>query len=373
MSDARWQALADADALGDALSDDDRAYLRAHADDDELALFADVERLGDEEPVRADDRARAEATLQKFRAAQSGPSRARFGVVALAVAAAAVLVWFVWPRGHELDARVSSGGFTLAGDALATGATIPGGEWVAAGEGACLELGEGRACFDAGSELRVLDGAIELRGGSMRVESGSVIVRDKDGASTLEAGDRRDTSEQLVARSSPPREPRNASAPASAPASASASAPASAPAPAPASAPVEPRRDDRKPKPPPSEPASKMLADARALANSGDLSRAAAAYDALRRAHPDSADAHAANVSLGQLQLRRGRAKEALSAFERYLKRGGALAEEARWGRVQALKRLARASALDRAIDDLLAHHPHTVYADDARSLRSTQ
>jgi tetratricopeptide (TPR) repeat protein len=139
------------------------------------------------------------------------------------------------------------------------------------------------------------------------------------------------------------------------------------------SVPAEPRRDDRKvaPKPTPSEPASKMLADARALANAGDLSRAAAAYDALRRAHPDSPDAHAANVSLGQLQLRRGRAKEALAAFERYLKRGGALAEEARWGRVQALQRLGRASALDRAVDDLLAHHPHTVYADDARALRS--
>lgn len=125
-------------------------------------------------------------------------------------------------------------------------------------------------------------------------------------------------------------------------------------------------REDR------SKTASQMLAEARALANAGALARAVAAYDALRRAHPDSADANAANVSIGELQLRRGRAREALRAFERYLERGGALAEEARWGRVRALDALGRTDARNRAIDQFLAAHPHTVYAREAKAMKQS-
>jgi hypothetical protein len=60
-----------------------------------------------------------------------------------------------------------------------------------------------------------------------------------------------------------------------------------------------------------------------------------------------------------------------LEAFDRYVGRGGGgLGEEARWGRVEALHRMGKKSARDRAIDRLLAAHPNTVYAPKARALR---
>ncbi|MBL8944280.1 MAG: hypothetical protein JNK45_14070, partial [Myxococcales bacterium] len=60
----------------------------------------------------------------------------------------------------------------------------------------------------------------------------------------------------------------------------------------------------------------------------------------------------------------------ALRAFDRYLERGGALAEEARWGRVRALDALGRVAPRDRAIEQLLVAHPRTIYADEARAMR---
>jgi outer membrane protein assembly factor BamD (BamD/ComL family) len=38
---------------------------------------------------------------------------------------------------------------------------------------------------------------------------------------------------------------------------------------------------------------------------------------------------------------------------------------------VQALHRLGRTAASDRAIDELLRSHPQSLYADDAKALRS--
>ena len=66
----------------------------------------------------------------------------------------------------------------------------------------------------------------------------------------------------------------------------------------------------------------------------------------------------------------RGYTGDTLTAFGRYLERGGALAEEARWGRVRALDGLGRAAARDTAIEALLAAHPGTIYADEAASMR---
>ena len=68
--------------------------------------------------------------------------------------------------------------------------------------------------------------------------------------------------------------------------------------------------------------------------------------------------------------MRRGRAKAALRAFSRYLSRGGgALAEEAHWGKIRALHRLGRRSARDAAIDALRRGHPASVYLDRVSAL----
>lgn len=370
MTQARWDALADAAALGEPLSADERARLEANLDPRERSLYIGIAALADDVAPSEEDRGRAEQTLQRFRASQAAAAgartRRRVLGVALALAAALVL-WTMWPRDAivgtaELDATVVEGGFVLAGDTLGRGASVPGGQWVAARGDACLELAQGRACFDDGSELRVHDGALELRRGAVRIEQGTLSLRVDHETLRLNAGEQR-------AVPVPPPQQRIAVAPARElpPAPAVSASQPERTAPVTAVAPV--RRASREPSA--SAPSGEMLAQARSLANAGELARAAAAYEALRRAHPGSAEAHTADVSLGQLQLRRGRAKDALAAFDRYLRQGGGLAEEARWGRVQALHRLGRTAASDRAIDELLRSHPQSLYADDAKALRS--
>ncbi|MBX7081893.1 MAG: tetratricopeptide repeat protein [Nannocystaceae bacterium] len=378
MSQARWDALADAAALGESLTADARARLEANLDPRERSLYVGIAALADDATPSDDDRRRAEQTLQRFRQSQQAAARTRTRRRVLGVGlalAAALLLWTAWPRDRvvhssELDATVVTGGFSLAGDTLARGATVPGGEWIAARGDACLELGQGRACFDDGSELRVDGGALQLRRGAVRVEQGALSLQLGEQTVVLHAGDRHAVAASTAAVAVA-RETTVAPAPIVAPA-----VPQPAPAvalevPDPAAvaeAPVA-KRPSREPVA--SAPPGEMLAQARSLANAGELSRAVAAYDALRRAHPGSTEAHTADVSLGQLQLRRGRSKDALAAFDRYLHKGGGLAEEARWGRVQALHALGRAAASDRAIDELLRAHPLSVYADDAKALRS--
>lgn len=373
MSDAheRWCELADAEAIGESLGADDLAFLRAHGDDpahaDELALYAELGELAEPDAVRADDRARAEEVLQRFRATQVRTGRSRVvGVAAigLAVAATIALVVSLRPRAEPRQdaviagAQVSRGGLVLAGSTLATGDAIPGGEWVRATADACVVLEGARACFDDGTELRVVDRAIEVRAGAVRVESGVMTVLGGDAARSLGAGERVAVDAAPVAPIEPVAPERHAAA----------VAPRVIP-PSPEVTTVAPRPESAARRSP-SKSASEMLAEARSLANARELSRAVAAYEELRRAHPGSAEAHAASVSTGELQLRRGRAREALRAFDRYLERGGALAEEARWGRVRALDALGRVAPRDRAIEQLLVAHPRTIYADEARAMR---
>jgi hypothetical protein len=116
--------------------------------------------------------------------------------------------------------------------------------------------------------------------------------------------------------------------------------------------------------------AGEMLAHARALAQEKKLAAAASAYEALVQAHPGSAEARAAAVSLGRVQLSRGRAKAALSAFDRYLAGGtGTLAEEAHWGRIQALHALGRESQRDAATKAFASAFPGSMYLPKAKAL----
>jgi hypothetical protein len=116
--------------------------------------------------------------------------------------------------------------------------------------------------------------------------------------------------------------------------------------------------------------ASEMLAKARDLTHAKKLGPAAAAYEALIAAHPTSAEARAAAVSLGRVQLTRGRAKPALKAFDRYLAGGaGTLAEEAHWGRIQALHALGRTSERDQATTAFASKFPGSMYLPKAKAL----
>jgi hypothetical protein len=111
-----------------------------------------------------------------------------------------------------------------------------------------------------------------------------------------------------------------------------------------------------------------MLGYARSLRASGDFRRAAEVYRRIHAADPQSPSGRAALVSLGELRLSLNDAKGALSAFDSYLARGGALTQEALFGRARALRSLNRPVEERAAIDRFLAAYPN---APQSRVLRS--
>lgn len=121
----------------------------------------------------------------------------------------------------------------------------------------------------------------------------------------------------------------------------------------------------------PAPSAAELLRRARQAKGKGDMTGARDVYEQLLRAHPQSPEAHAAHVSLGQLELRRGAAKSALRQFDAYLRKGGALSEEALWGRVQSLDRLGRLADRDAAGRKLMEHFPTSPYRARVEALGS--
>lgn len=113
--------------------------------------------------------------------------------------------------------------------------------------------------------------------------------------------------------------------------------------------------------------AATLLQQARAARAGGEMAAAAALYRRLLEAYPRSSSAGPALVALGQVELARGRASAALDTFERYLARGGPLAEEAAYGRIEALRKLGRAADERAAIDRFLAKYPGSSYAAKLR------
>lgn len=107
---------------------------------------------------------------------------------------------------------------------------------------------------------------------------------------------------------------------------------------------------------PPTKSASELLLVIRERRAEGDLAGAALAYRELFERHRPSAQAHAALVSWGDLQLSGlDDPSGALVSFERYLARGGPLEEEAAFGRARALRALGRVSDERSAIESFLA------------------
>lgn len=113
--------------------------------------------------------------------------------------------------------------------------------------------------------------------------------------------------------------------------------------------------------------AATLLRQARAARAGGEMAEAAGLYRRLLEAYPRSSSAGPAWVALGQVELARGRASAALEAFERYLGRGGPLAEEAAYGRIEALRKLGRVGDEQAAIDRFLAKYPGSSYAAKLR------
>lgn len=112
----------------------------------------------------------------------------------------------------------------------------------------------------------------------------------------------------------------------------------------------------------PTAKASTMLAQARAHRRDGDVDAAMQTYARLIARHRRSPAAQTARVSLGQLQLAAGKAKAALRNFRAYRSRGGALAEDAAYGEIRALRALGRSSEAKRAAAAFVKAYPQSPY-----------
>ncbi len=110
--------------------------------------------------------------------------------------------------------------------------------------------------------------------------------------------------------------------------------------------------------------AGELLARARAERAAGAMNDAAKSYRHLIAQYPGSAEALTARVALGQLELSAlGDAAGALGHFSEYLRRGGPLEQEARYGQVRALATLGRPVEEKQAIEAFLARYPKAMQA----------
>lgn len=130
--------------------------------------------------------------------------------------------------------------------------------------------------------------------------------------------------------------------------------------------------DSRRPPTPPTRASpslpAELLQRARGLRADGRYRDAHGVYQRLLREHSASAEARVALVSLGELQLSQlGDAGGALRSFERYLRSGGALSQEASYGRIRALRRLGRLSEARTAASAFLSAYPNSVQAATLR------
>ncbi len=130
---------------------------------------------------------------------------------------------------------------------------------------------------------------------------------------------------------------------------------------------------------PPDSPAlgpAALLKVARQHRSQGRYAVAATTYRTVITKHRTSAEAGAALLALGELELSQLHdPSAALRAFDGYLKRGGPLAQEARYGRIRALQQLGRRSELEREVERFLRDYPTSAQAAQlrGRAWRSTQ
>ncbi len=132
--------------------------------------------------------------------------------------------------------------------------------------------------------------------------------------------------------------------------------------------PIPAKPSAAKPTPP---TADELLAAAQRALAEGQSETAIERYQALIGQYPESGAANIGSVSLGRLLLRRGRASEALAAFDRYLDSGAVeLIEVARHGRILALRELGRTAEAREAISAFLAAHPGSIHRETLEAWR---
>lgn len=395
----RWQKLADAEAVDDPLTEADAAFVASYDDplvDAERDVYGALARCGEPEALHATDRHHAAATIDAFRSRRRSAGWRRIGITAGSAAlavAAAVLLWTstVAPttvQRIQTAATVSSGTLMLDGVELRQGEAVPVDRWVVAQDKTCIALPTGQGCVAGRSRVRVHDGQLELGQGTLHFEGTGVLtgpdgaVHIDQGEATLtvddgtgkiqaiagavrlqsagtDAGPRVLPLDQVFALNEvgKPDGPLSEDEPRLVDDAPTAVEPSDKPA-------ATTQRESA-----PRRSAADLLSGARGHVANGHIEQALRAYATLRRTHPGSSEAQAANVSIGQLELRRGHAKAALRAFSRYLGRGGALAEEAHWGKIRALHKLGRTAKRDAAIAALRAASPGSVYLDRAADL----
>ena len=307
------------------------------------------------------------------------------------------------------------GEVTIDGRPAALGAEIRQGSTLrASGGAACLSIGaDVRACIEGGTEMlfHTIDGparqvglvsghvvvaiahqpaghgfSVATRAGAVRVvgtvfavdatDGGPVSARVLEGVVAVTAPGRpeqRVTALQTVALGStapeplaPDEEAREKALLAGTSPPARAVGPTSPP-PASEPSPTPPPTPSVEPQAAPS--AAAMLLKARELRAGGRFRESAEAYRALTAAHPRSAEARTALVSLGELELGQlGDPAGALRSFELYGAGGGPLSQEAAYGRIRALRALGRTAEEGRSIVAFLAAYPSSA---QERALRA--
>ena len=102
-----------------------------------------------------------------------------------------------------------------------------------------------------------------------------------------------------------------------------------------------------------------LLKQALSLRSQGQFRRAADVYRKIYETSPKSAAGDAALVSFGELSLSSlNEPSAALTAFNSYLARGGALSQEAAFGKIRALRALSRTAEERNAIEQFLRQYP---------------
>jgi hypothetical protein len=109
----------------------------------------------------------------------------------------------------------------------------------------------------------------------------------------------------------------------------------------------------------PSLAPGRLLASAQALRAHGAYDACARVYHRLISEFPESEESKVSMISLGELELgKRNRPVAALEAFGAYLRVGGSLDREARYGRIRALRTLGRDGEADAETDTFLRDYP---------------
>lgn len=115
--------------------------------------------------------------------------------------------------------------------------------------------------------------------------------------------------------------------------------------------------------------AAELLVSANKASRAGKRAKARRLYAELASEHPESRERQVARVGLGDLELKAGRAKRALSEYSAYLEANpkGNLAEDALAGKARSMEDLGREAEAQVVWGELLDRFPGSVHAARAR------